>query len=112
MRDGQAWRTVDEQRRAVPFEIREGLDGLTVDGDALDEGLVVMPRESIGRAGDVPDGMPAGIPDDRPARLRVEHVSAVDHAIVIGVPRRTVDGERPPRARPRTAAHPVHPGAG
>lgn len=103
LRDGQAWRTVDEQRRAVPFEIREGLDGLAVDGDALDEGLVVMPRESIGRAGDVPDGLPAGTPDDRPARLRVEHVSAVDHAIVIGVPRRTVDGGvrlGPGRGRP------------
>ncbi len=103
LRDAQRWRTVDEQRRAVLFEIREGLDGLVVDGDALDEGLVVMPRESIGRAGDVPDRIPTGTPPDRAARLRVEHVSAVDHAIVIGVPRRATDGSvrlGPGRGRP------------
>lgn len=103
LRDGHGWRTVDEQRRAVPFEVREGLDGLTVDGAALDEGLVVMPRESIGRAGDVPERLPAGTAGDLSARLRVEHVSAVDHAIVIGVPRRTADGTvrlGPGRGRP------------
>lgn len=90
--EGQSWRTVDEQRQAVPFEIREGLDGLAIDGDALDDGLVVMPRESVGRASDVPDRLPADIPAEREVRLRVEHVSAVDHATVIGVPRRAADG--------------------
>jgi len=90
--EGQAWRTVDEQREAVPFEIREGLDGLAIDGDALDDGLVVMPRESVGRAADVPERLPADIPAEREVRLRVEHVSAVDHATVIGVPRRGADG--------------------
>ncbi len=103
LRETQGWRTVDEQRRAVPFEIREGLDGLAIDGDALDAGLVVMPRESIGRADDVPERLPAGTPPDRAARLRVEYVSAVDHAIAIGVPRRATDGSvrlGPGRGRP------------
>ncbi len=92
VREGRQWRTVDEQREAVAFEVREGLDGLAVDGDALDDGLVVMPRESVGRAADVPDRLPADIPGDREVRLRIEHISAVDHAVVIGVPRRTADG--------------------
>ncbi len=103
LRDTQGWRTVDEQRRTVPFEIREGLDGLAIDGEALDDGLVVMPRESIGRAADIPDRIPAGTPLDRAARLRVEYVSAVDHAIAIGVPRRASDGSvrlGPGRGRP------------
>jgi hypothetical protein len=92
VRSGQGWRTVDEQREAVPFEVREGLDGLAVDGDALDAGLVVMPRESVGTAADVMDRVPADTPPEREVRLRVEHVSAIDHAVVIGVPRRAADG--------------------
>ena len=92
VRDGQGWRTVDEQRDAVPFEIRAGLDGLAVDASALDEGLVVMPRESVGQAADAPGRLPAEIAPDREVRLRVEHVSAVDHATVVGVPRRGADG--------------------
>ena len=92
IREGQSWRTIDERRDAVPFEVREGLDGVTVDEAALDDGLVVIARESIGLAGEIPDRMPAGIAADQSVRLRVEQVSLVDHAIVIGVPRRGADG--------------------
>lgn len=92
IRDGSAWRVVDERREAVAFEVREGLDGLAVQADALDDGLVVMPRQSVGIAGEVADRLPAGTPPDAQVRLRVEHVSAVDHAVVLGVPRRQPDG--------------------
>ena len=84
--DGRGWRTVDEHRQAVDFRINEGLDTLGVDQAALDDGLVVVPRESVGTAADVPDRVPDGTPPDRPVRLRVAQVSAVEHAIVLGVP--------------------------
>ncbi len=47
---------------------------------------MVVPRESVGTAADVPDRVPAGTPPDAPVRLRVEQVSSVEHAIVLGVP--------------------------
>jgi hypothetical protein len=89
---GRAWQTVDDAREAVRFEIREGLDAVVVDTDALGPGLVVIPREAVGTAGDVPDNLPAGLPADTPTRLRVEQVSSVEHAIVLGVPEMGPDG--------------------
>lgn len=86
------WRVIEEDRRAVPFEIREGLDAIDVDTDAIDTGLVVMPRESLGIAGDVPDRVPDGTAPSTPVRLRVEQVSSIEHAVVLGVPRRGPDG--------------------
>ena len=86
LRRGRDWVTVDEHREAVAFEVREGLDGIAVDQAALDEGLVVVPRESLGTAADVADRVPEGTPPSTPARLRVEQVSSVEHAIVLGVP--------------------------
>jgi hypothetical protein len=74
----------------VPFEVREGLDAIAVDDAALDTGLVVIVRESEGSAADIADRLPAGVPLDAPARLRIEQVSAVEHATVVGVP--VVDG--------------------
>ena len=91
IRGGKDWITVDEHREAVAFEIREGLDEIGVDQAALDEGLVVIPRESIGVASDVPDRVPVGTTPDTPVRLRVEQVSSVEHAIVLGVPVRDPD---------------------
>lgn len=87
VRQREGWVTVDEHREAVPFEVREGLDAVTVDQAALDEGLVVVPRESLGTAADVTDRVPEGTPLATPVRLRVEQVSSVEHAIVLGVPR-------------------------
>lgn len=83
------WRTIDEQREAVDFELREGLDGIAIDQAALDEGLVVLPRESTGTVADAPDRAPEGTAPSAPLRLRIELVSSVEHAIVAGVP--TVD---------------------
>ncbi len=92
LRDGRTWRSIEDRREVVPFQIREGLDAMAIDGDALDHGLVVMPRESIGTAGEVPDRVPAGTAPDTQVRLRVELVSSVEHAIVLGVPTRNPDG--------------------
>lgn len=93
LRRGDAWVTVDEHREAVDFEVREGLDAVAIDHAALDEGLVVVPRESVGTAADLADRVPEGTSPETPARLRVEQVSSVEHAIVLGVP--TPDPTRP-----------------
>ena len=86
------WRTIDEQRRAVDFEVREGLDAIAVDHAALDEGLVVIPRESTGSAGEVASSLAADLPPDARVRIRVDQVSSVEHAIVIGIPIAFSDG--------------------
>ena len=82
------WTTVDEHREVVDFEVREGLDAIAVDHRALAAGLVVVPRESVGTAADAPDRVPNGTAPTTPMRLRVEQVSSVEHAVVIGVPTR------------------------
>jgi hypothetical protein len=86
LRGDRGWTTVDEQREAVDFEVREGLDAIAIDHAALDDGLVVLPRESTGTAADAPDRVPAGTAPATPLRLRIEQVSSVEHAIVAGVP--------------------------
>lgn len=86
LRGRRGWTTVDEQRQAVDFEVREGLDAIAIDQAAIDDGLVVLPRESVGTVADAPDRAPAGTPPATPLRLRIEQVSSVEHAIVAGVP--------------------------
>ena len=84
-RDGDAWVAIDDRSESVEFEIREGLDGIAVDAAALDGGLVVVRREAVGTAGEVAEHAP-GLPADTPVRLHIEQISAVEHAIVVGVP--------------------------
>lgn len=91
-RDGRAWAAFEDERQSVPFEVREGLDGIGIDSDALDVGLIVVNRESTGSAADLGDRAPAGIPPETGVRIRIEQVSAVEHAIVVGVPRALPDG--------------------
>jgi len=86
LRPGSAWVTVDEHTTAVAFEVHEGLDAIAIDHDALDAGLVVVPRESVGTAADAPDRVPDGTAPDAPMRLLVDQVSSVEHAVVLGVP--------------------------
>jgi hypothetical protein len=86
VRSPDGWADLEDRRERVPFEIHEGLDSIAVDDAALDEGLVVVIRESEGSAADIADMVPAGTPPDAPARLRIEQVSSVEHAIVVGVP--------------------------
>jgi hypothetical protein len=86
LRDGSRWVDLDDRRERVPFEVREGLDSIGLNDAALDVGLVVVVRESVGTAADVPDGIPAETNPATPVRLRIEQVSSVEHAIVAGVP--------------------------
>ena len=85
-RDGRSWRPFEDHRHAVPFTVNEGLDAIAVDVDALDVGLIVVPRESVGRAADLPDRAPDGLAADVPVRARIDQISSVEHAIVIGYP--------------------------
>jgi hypothetical protein len=85
-RRGRDWQAFEDHREAVGFEIREGLDAIAIDHEALDAGLIVVPRESIGIARDLPDRVPAGLSPDAPVRARIDQVSSVEHATVLGVP--------------------------
>ena len=80
------WQAFEDHRQSVPFAVNEGLDTIGVDIDALDSGLIVVPRESVGRAADLPDRAPDGVDPDTPVRARIEQVSSVEHAIVVGYP--------------------------
>lgn len=86
------WTVLEDDVQLVPFEVREGLGSLAIDGSQLAAGLVVLPRESIGTAAEVPDRVPPGTPPDTVLRYRVEQVSAVEHATILGVPVRRPDG--------------------
>jgi hypothetical protein len=88
---GNRWRDVSDERLAVPFGIEDRQTFVGVDVGALGDGLVVVPRVATGTAGDLPAGAyPASDTDPgRPIRLRIEQVSAVEHASVAGVP--TID---------------------
>ncbi len=92
MQRAGAWQTLDDARESVRFGIRDGLESVDVDADALGPGLVVIPREAVGTAADVPDRIPDDVPLTTPTRLLVEQVSSVEHAIVLGVPVLAEDG--------------------
>lgn len=92
-RVGSRWRTLSDERRSVPFVVREGLDAIAIDADALDAGVVVIPRVSEGTAGEVPGRLRAELPTDTPVRLVVETLSSIDHATVLGLPIAARGGE-------------------
>jgi len=80
------WRTYELTREVVPFVVNEGLSSIAIDGDAVDTGLVVLPRVAAGAAADAGDRGPAGVAPGTPVRIVVEQVTSVEHAIVLGVP--------------------------
>jgi hypothetical protein len=80
------WRTFEDGREQVPFEVGDGLQAIAIDADALDDGLVVIPRESEGTVADLADRAPAGVHPATTARAVVEQISAIEHAVVLGVP--------------------------
>jgi hypothetical protein len=84
--DGTRWTAFEDSRESVPFEIHEGLDSIGVDAGALDAGLVVVPRESVGVAGDLVGRAPAALASEAPVRAVIEQVSSIEHAVVLGVP--------------------------
>jgi len=85
-RNGSGWQAFEDRRERVAFQVNEGLSSITVDDAALDAGLVVVPRESVGVASDLGDRVPAEMPSATPVRARIEQVSSVEHAVVLGVP--------------------------
>ena len=85
-KDRTEWSVFEDSLESVPFDIREGLDSIGVDSAALDAGLVVVPRESNGVAGDLGDRAPATLTPESPVRALIEQVSSVEHAVVLGVP--------------------------
>jgi hypothetical protein len=94
-RRGRSWQTFEDGRERVDFEIREALDSIAVDDTALDTGLVVVPRESIGKAADIGDRAPAGTAPTAMVRAWIEQVSSVEQAVVLGVP--SLDASGAPR---------------
>ncbi len=86
------WHVLDEQLKAVPFRLRDGVDVITVDAEALDEGLVTLAKESTGTASEVVDRLATRLPPATPVRLRIEQLSSVEHASVLGVPTISADG--------------------
>jgi hypothetical protein len=86
VRDGRRWRPFEDHRQVVPFTVNEGLDTIAIDTDALDAGLVVVPRESVGTAADLADRVPPGTAAETPVRARIDQLSSVEHAIVLGYP--------------------------
>jgi hypothetical protein len=83
------WRTFDQQTEAVPFELHEGLDAIGIDRAGIGDGLIVVPRRSVGVVGDLGDRAPTGeaaLAPNLPARVTIEQVSSVEHAIVQGFP--------------------------
>jgi hypothetical protein len=86
------WATIEDAIERVPFSVDTGHASVGVDVEALGPGIVVLPRESVGTAAEVPDRVPAGMPPRTPVRLRIEQVSSVEHATVLGCPRTGADG--------------------
>ncbi len=86
------WATIEDAIERVPFFVDAGPASVAVDVEALGAGIVVLPRGSVGTAAEVPDRVPAGTPPRTPVRLRIEQVSSVEHATVLGCPRRGADG--------------------
>jgi hypothetical protein len=83
---GRRWEILGEARDLVPFQLNEGLASIAIDGQALDVGLVVLPREALGAASEAREMLPDGLDPATRVRLRVEQVSAVEHATVVGTP--------------------------
>ncbi len=92
-RNAGRWTDFDVSVESVPFEINEGLDHIHVDMTDLDAGLIVVPRETVGVVGDLGDRAPERLAPDLPARVVVEQVSSVEHAVVVGVPKLGPDGQ-------------------
>jgi len=107
LREGSRWRPFEDHRQVVPFSVNEGLDTIAIDTDALDAGLVVVPRESVGPAADVADRVPPGTGGETPVRVRIDQLSSVEHAIVVGYPVQLPAGGRVAAGDPGAVGEPA-----
>jgi hypothetical protein len=85
-RSGDRWSAFEDWLESVEFQVREGVDGIGIDATSLDVGLIVVPRHSVGVAGDVTGRAPSEIDPATPVRVIIEQISSVEHAIVLGIP--------------------------
>ena len=103
---GRKWQSVFDEREAVPFGLETRSDFIGIDDVALADGLVAIPRISVGVVGDLPadftSDVPPGTDPTTPARLTIEQLSAVEHATAVGrvtlregVPTLTGDAGKP-----------------
>jgi hypothetical protein len=91
-RIGRRWTRFEDGLEVVPFEVRDGLDGIAVDTASLGDGLVVMSRISKGVVRDLGGRAPAALPPGAPALVTIDQVSSVEHARVLGWPASGPDG--------------------
>jgi hypothetical protein len=95
-RRGRGWRILAARLERAPSRVGPGLEAIDVDVDALDVGLVTLVRESAGTAAEagaaLDPGIGAGLAAGAVVRLRIEQLSSVEHATVLGVPVATPDG--------------------
>lgn len=83
------WRTVSDEREAVPFGVETRSAYLAIDDAALGDGLVAIPRQASGRVSELtPDlaAAAAGLQPDTPVRLTIEQLSAVEQVTACGRP--------------------------
>lgn len=86
---GGGWRSVIDEREAVPFGIESRSAYLAIDEAALGDGLVAIPRRADGRVADLTLDLAtaaAELAPDTPARLTIEQISAVEHVTACGRP--------------------------
>ena len=86
------WRVIDERREAVAFRVREGVEEIGVDAEAIQDGLVTLVRESAGTAAEVAGQLTSRLAPETQIRLRIEQLSSVEHAVVLGMPLTDPDG--------------------
>src|SRR5690242_8928580 len=83
------WRTVLDEREAVPFGVESRTDFIAIDQDALGDGLVAIPRVATGKVaelhGDMADAA-KGVDPDSAAQLTFEQLSAVEQVTACGTP--------------------------
>src|SRR5688572_15558763 len=83
------WRTVLDEREAVPFGVESRSAFVALDQDALGDGLVAIPRIATGIASELHGDMAAaasGVSADTPVRLTIEQLSAVEQVSACGTP--------------------------
>ena len=87
--DRGAWRTLLDEREAVPFGVESRQAYMAIDQDALADGLVAIPRIATGRVRELHDHLAVaakGADPDAPARLTYEQLSAVEQVTACGTP--------------------------
>src|SRR5512141_1609279 len=87
--EANRWRTVADEREAVPFGVESRSEFVALDQNALADGLVAIPRVATGRVAELHGAMAqaaAGLDPDAPVRMTIEQLSAVEQVTACGRP--------------------------